>query len=182
VSAEDANGSRELVLTCNRCYVFFSAMHFIDLDGKCHEQCAFLEVLGRNAGWECDRCPEGENPTTPTPEVGIELTDGVESAKFSVGAQEFITFFISVPSASTVTCTTDADNGDLDLWMNRNGEPLIFDCVSETETSSESCTISAGPGTAYAFVFGFEHTSDSTVTCTLSTTTEKMFSPPYRMK
>jgi hypothetical protein len=112
--------------------------------------------------------PPTPNPPTPTGAgVGIELRNGAESDKFSLEPQDMDIFFISVPSSSTVTCTTDADNGDLDLYMNQIGLPESYDCTSDSLLSLESCTISAGPGNTYAFTFAFTQVSDYTVTCTI---------------
>jgi hypothetical protein len=104
----------------------------------------------------------------------IELTDDVESAKFSVGGGEYKSFFINAPPSYLVTCTTDADNGDLDLFMDRNGEiDRSADCESSSDTSVEACTISAGPGgRVYAIIFGYEEAFNITVTCTISPSIE----------
>jgi hypothetical protein len=104
-------------------------------------------------------------------------TNGVKSAEFSLGEGEYKSFFISVPSSSIdlVTCTTDADNVDLDLYMNRNGEiDKTADCnsLSPADTSLEACTINANPGSVYAIIFGYNETSDFTVTCTSSPSIE----------
>jgi hypothetical protein len=192
--------SAGLLNSCPSCMVIFAAMHYTDSAGNCQEQCVFVASIGRDAGWECGRCsaevtpnpptpkpptpnrpptpnPPTPNPPTPNPPtptgagVGIELMNGVKSAKFSLDPQlepqKMNIFFISVPSSSTVTCTTDADNGDLDLYMNQIGLPESYDCESQTDFSYESCTISAGPGKAYAFTLAFEKVSDYTVTCTI---------------
>jgi hypothetical protein len=111
---------------------------------------------------------KGGSPS-PSSSPPIELTEGVESDKFSVEEDEYKIFFISVPSSSIVTCTTHADYGDLDLYMNRNGEIGVYACISELESSlDESCTISAGPERAYAILYGYDETPDFTVTCTSS--------------
>jgi hypothetical protein len=117
--------------------------------------------------------PPTPNPPTPNPPTptgagdGIELMNGVKSAKFPLQPQDMDIFFISVPSSSTVTCTTDAAKGDLDLYMNQIGLPESYDCESDSQSALESCTISARPGKVYAFTFAFTQVSDYTVTCTI---------------
>jgi hypothetical protein len=95
----------------------------------------------------------------------IELTSGQESVGNTVSAGERRHFFLHVSDPSFASCTTTADNGDLDLYM-AWGNPFEAECNSIESGSNEFCELPIGTGYVFATAQAYEATSDFGITCT----------------
>lgn len=109
--------------------------------------------------------------TNIDPEQAVILRGGAssrwdDSLKLSGGSSQLLVE--PVPKQAMVSCqitTQDNDSsiGNLDLFMNWNGELEYFDCQSETANfSNETCTIGPGKGKAYILVYSAAATTAST--------------------
>lgn len=73
----------------------------------------------------------------------VELTLGQPSTAMSLQAGEGIVFLMLPSSAADgVTCTTSGTGGDLDLVMWFAEDEGDFECVSESLTNAETCSVS----------------------------------------
>jgi len=98
----------------------------------------------------------------------VKLRNREWSKKYTMASGFTRHFFLYVLTNSKVRCETRADGGDIDLFMNWDGNAADFECSSQTLGSIESCEI--GPNRfrkAHAFVYSNETTADFDIMCTL---------------
>jgi len=103
-----------------------------------------------------------------TPDLRPELlSDGYHSEDYTMAPGFTRNFYIHVPTKSNVTCSTRAEGGDVNLYMNWGGSVTDFDCSSEGDDSTESCEIGPSQGAAYAWVYSKETTVNFDIKCDL---------------
>jgi len=97
----------------------------------------------------------------------VQLMDNVPSGPHNAAVDEYLYFSFPTSVESNVTCETTADNGDLDLLMNKDGSDQ-YDCTSASYSSIESCSVWSHSGAVYAITYGFNATKNFNITCTIS--------------
>ncbi|CAB9503207.1 expressed unknown protein [Seminavis robusta] len=104
----------------------------------------------------------------------LELTLGFGSDPFDLSQWEVQTFHVQVPAGSVTACSADADNGDIDLFVNLGERAMIgvnettADCQSAGAWSEESCTVASDEASVlFVSVLGSERTDAVTVLCNL---------------
>ena len=106
----------------------------------------------------------GEEPINLS---SVNLTDGIQSDSYSLATNRFLVFQLhAIPSDSTISCETFADNGNLDLFLNFDGGFNLFVCESVSPISTEKCIVNNGNApTLYLLVHASLATIDFTVKC-----------------
>ncbi len=96
----------------------------------------------------------------------VQLTTGVLSDKYTMPDGLGRQFYMDVPASATITCTTTAVSGDVNLFVNWDGNDKTFECKSESEGSSaETCTVGPNSGRVYAWVYSSASTIDFQIRC-----------------
>jgi len=102
------------------------------------------------------------------------LSDSVASESYSLSKGMMQQFSLEVPVKASVSCTVSSSSsstttteaaGNLDLFMNWDGDWVKFDCSAETAEAVETCTLDPNVGTAYATVLAVTDVSDYSITC-----------------
>jgi len=102
------------------------------------------------------------------------LSSGVSSDLYSLPRGMVQQFSLEVPVKASVSCTvsssttnntTTTEGGNLDLFMNWDGDLVNFDCSAETAEAVEVCKLDPNLGTAYANVLAVTDVSDYSITC-----------------
>ncbi len=106
----------------------------------------------------------------PPPPPSIPLANGVPVAGLSAPAGNQAYYKLEVPAgASSLTVTLQGGTGDADLFVKRGVEPtdVVFDCVSASATSNETCSIATPQaGTWFVRIVAFSAYSGVTLTGT----------------
>jgi len=97
----------------------------------------------------------------------VELTPNILSDSYTMAQGFARQFYVNVSSFAKVICQATADNGNIDLYMNWNGNLDSFDCTSETPFSQEICMIGPSTGQAYAWVYSTATTISFQVRCAI---------------
>jgi len=95
----------------------------------------------------------------------VQLATGLLSDKYTMADGLARQFYMDVPASASITCTTTAVGGDVQLYVNWDGNYETFECVSETEGSDETCTVGPDSGRVYAWVYSLASTIDFQVRC-----------------
>jgi hypothetical protein len=104
--------------------------------------------------------------------IPISLVDGVALDPIILATDEEQSFTLDVTPGSQVTCETTGDNGDADLYVRFNAEPILvtggFDCDSAGGTSDEACTLVAPSDSSvlWATIRAFSSAENVILTCT----------------
>jgi hypothetical protein len=138
-------------------------------DDKCLYQWTDGQADKMRASFDAYRTSERSIAGPPT-----ILTGGAPSEPITLLGQEVEIF--SFPGMFNAThgfaCSTTADNGDVDMFLNWDANLEQFDCASETPSSNENCSISVENGTnrevAFALVYASSTTRDFKVSCSYS--------------
>ncbi|KFE66501.1 M20/M25/M40 family metallo-hydrolase [Hyalangium minutum] len=104
---------------------------------------------------------DGTPPTTCTP---VTLSNGVTVSGISVAANAWTcAYTLAVPTgASNLTFNLSGGTGDADLYVKAGAEPTstVYDCRSEVNGNTETCTIATPTaGTYYVKLLGYSAAS-----------------------
>lgn len=142
-------------------------------DDACLYQWTPGQAEAMRANYDVYRKP---NPGRSIASPPVFLYDGIPSTPQSVLLHELWIFSLqglyTHDETGGVTCTTSAEAGNVDLFMNWDASLKDFLCTSESSGSSlEMCSIvvedtSQIETSAFAMVFGVTAASNFTITCT----------------
>jgi len=107
-------------------------------------------------------CTAGEDFTAAK---ATQLTSGTATDPVAVAEEATLYYYLDEPTATQVTCTTTATDGDVNLYMAWSDANTSV-CVSQKSTAAETCKLGAGGGKAFAIVFVAAAATDFSITCT----------------
>jgi len=93
------------------------------------------------------------------------LSNKLSSTTYSLKSGMVRSFTFDVPSSSSVTCKVTSKQGNVDLFMNWDGDLAKFDCSAETSNAVEVCSLQPSSGTAHAFVLAVMDRSTFEIVC-----------------